>query len=100
MMKIETSENRLLVSGVTELSALNARELKAEVMQHFVAPLVTIEFEASELGFIDSSGLGALISLQKATSLRDGVLRIVNPSEQTQQILELTRLHRVFEIVA
>lgn len=99
-MNIETIEKQLKVSGVSELSALNARELKAEVIKKFDNGIVDIDFDASELGFIDSSGLGALISLQKATSMRNGLLRIIRPSEQTQQILELTRLHRVFEIVA
>lgn len=99
-MNIETNDKRLKVSGVQELSALNARELKTEVMKNFADGMISIDFDASELGFIDSSGLGALISLQKATSLRSGSLRIISPSEQAQQILELTRLHRVFEIVA
>lgn len=99
-MNIETIDNRLKVSGVQELSALNARELKAEVIKKFDEGIVSIDFDASELGFIDSSGLGALISLQKASSLRSGALRIISPSEQVQQIFELTRLHRFFEIVA
>ena len=53
----------------------------------------------SRTRFLDSSGLGALISIHKTLCSRQGVVRIVNPTPQVQQILELTRMHRIFEIV-
>jgi anti-anti-sigma regulatory factor len=40
-----------------------------------------------------------LITLHKKVCARGGGLRVVNPSPGARQILELTRLHRVFEIV-
>jgi anti-sigma B factor antagonist len=49
--------------------------------------------------FLDSCGLGALISLHKTACTRNGAVRLLNPTPPVQQILELTRLHRVFEIV-
>ena len=58
-----------------------------------------LELDLSDAKFIDSSGLGALIALQKTMAMRHGVLRIVNPTSTVVQVLELTRLHRVLEIV-
>jgi len=49
--------------------------------------------------FLDSSGLGTLISLHKTLRARNGTVRLLKPAPNVQQILELTRLHRVFEIV-
>lgn len=97
-MRIEINHNQLTVQDLRELSAVNAREVKEKVTQQFAECLTAIAFDASQLTFIDSSGLGVLISLQKATALRSGRFSILDPSSQTRQILELTRLHRVFDI--
>ena len=55
--------------------------------------------DLSQTRFVDSSGLGMLIALHKTMVGRGGSVRILNPTPSVQQILELTRLHRVFEIV-
>jgi len=39
------------------------------------------------------------VALQKTAAERQGRIRLLNPTPRVQQILELTRLHRVFEIV-
>jgi anti-sigma B factor antagonist len=51
--------------------------------------------DLSEVTFIDSSGLGALIGGLKAARLAGGDLRIARPAEQARVILELTTLNRV-----
>lgn len=40
-----------------------------------------------------------LISLHKMTCSRNGIVRLLNPTPGVLQILELTRMHRIFEIV-
>jgi len=61
--------------------------------------LKNIEIDLSQTMFLDSCGLGALISLHKTACTRSGAVRLLNTTPPVQQILELTRLHRVFEIV-
>jgi anti-sigma B factor antagonist len=58
-----------------------------------------IEIDLSQTRFVDSCGLGALIALHKTACDRKGWMRLVNPTPAVQQILELTRLHRILEIV-
>ena len=58
-----------------------------------------LEIDLSAITFLDSSGLGALIALHKSMRSQNGTLRLVNPAPSASQIIELTRLHRVFEIV-
>jgi anti-anti-sigma factor len=49
---------------------------------------------------MDSSGLGALFALYRATAQRDGVtLRLLSPMPEIQQLLELTQMQQLFEIV-
>lgn len=45
--------------------------------------------------FIDSSGVGALISGLKAARLAGGDLRITAPTVQVRTVLDLTKLNRV-----
>ena len=50
--------------------------------------------DLSRTDFIDSSGLGALVSGLKAARQAGGDLRIAAPTAQVQSVLALTRLDR------
>ena len=54
--------------------------------------------DLSKVPFVDSSGLGALISGMKATRLAGGDLRIAQVGEQARLILELTTLDKVMKL--
>ena len=56
-----------------------------------------IVVELSSTEFIDSSGLGALISGLKTTRQAGGDLRIAAPTQQVETVLSLTNLHRVLK---
>ena len=60
---------------------------------------VLLDLELSRLVSVDSSGLGSLIALHRTLRLRGGTVRLIRPTASLVQILELTRLHRLFEIV-
>jgi anti-sigma B factor antagonist len=98
-MRINSTDFILIVSGLNELVANNAEQVRDDVRSALKNEHTTIEIDLSETGFMDSSGLGILISLHKTMCARNGQIKLVNPSPSTQQILELTRLHRLFEIV-
>lgn len=99
-MNIERKDTTLQVSEIHELTAATAPEVKNHLRLQFADGLVNIDFDCSSLMFVDSSGLGALISMQKLANERGGKLRLLAPKATMLQVLELTRLHRVFEIVA
>jgi anti-anti-sigma factor len=54
---------------------------------------IVVDLSGTE--FIDSSGLGALISGLKAARQAGGDLRIAAPSKQVIAVLEVTNLNRV-----
>ena len=54
---------------------------------------IVVDLSATE--FIDSSGLGALISGLKVARQAGGDLRIAAPTRQVRTVLELTNLNRV-----
>ena len=88
------------VSGLTELIAANAAQVRDDIRNALPASATSLDLDLSGVTFLDSSGLGALISLHKTMRSRNGTVRLINPAANVRQILELTRLHRVFEIVA
>jgi anti-sigma B factor antagonist len=98
-MKVQTQGETLNVSGIKELGAANSQTFRDEVRGALGERQKNIEIDLSETMFVDSCGLGALISLHKTTCNRNGTVRLLNPTPPVQQILELTRMHRIFEIV-
>jgi anti-sigma B factor antagonist len=98
-VKLSAQGETLSIGGLKELSAANANAFRDEVRAAMSRKLKNIEIDLSEASFLDSCGIGALISLYKTVSSRRGTVRLLNPSAPVQQILELTRMHRVFEIV-
>jgi anti-sigma B factor antagonist len=57
-----------------------------------------IVVDLGQVTFIDSSGLGALISALKATRQAGGDLRIADVPEQVMTVLRLTNLDRVLRV--
>lgn len=54
--------------------------------------------DAQELTFIDSMGLGALISLLRRVRSHDGEVKVSGLTRDVRSIFEITRLHRLFDI--
>ena len=99
-MKTETPDAQtLVVSGLDELVAANAAQVRDNIRAALQPGHTCLRVDMSATTFLDSSGLGTLISLHKSLRTQNGTVQLVNPSGTVRQILELTRLHRVFEIV-
>jgi len=100
-MKIQNSGEILSISEIKELGAANSETFRQEVREALPIKLKAIEVDLSQTQFVDSCGLGALIGIYKMASSHNGgvAVRLLNPKPSIQQIFELTRLHRIFEIV-
>ncbi len=99
-MHIQSPDGHTLrVSGITELAAANAAHVRDSVRAALQPHSTSLELDLSQTTFLDSSGLGVLIALDKTMRLRNCSLRILRPGPSVMQILELTRLHRLFEVV-
>ena len=87
------------ISGIKELSAANATLFQENTLAVFSNELTDIEVDFSEAHSLDCSGLGVLLSLDRVCRDRNGKMRLRNPSPPVDQMLELTRMERVMEIV-
>jgi len=56
--------------------------------------------DCTNLTFIDSMGLGALISLLRRVRSRNGDVKVAGLSDEVKTIFEITRLHRLFDVCA
>src|SRR3954467_8481411 len=101
-MKILDSGDILKISNIKQLSADTSDFVRDEVCAAVAPGVKAIEIDLSETDFVDSCGLGALVSIYKFVNRRHAAIPVclLNPLSSVQQILELTRLHRIFEIRA
>lgn len=51
-----------------------------------------------EVDYIDSGGLGSLVSALRQTRSVEGDIRVSGLSGKVRSVFELTRLHRIFEV--
>ncbi|HEX4809110.1 MAG TPA: STAS domain-containing protein [Bryobacteraceae bacterium] len=97
-MKTET--NRVGQTTVIKLlerrlGADKAGEFKAEIGKYVEAGETKIVLDLAELSFMDSSGLGALVSVLKMIGKR-GDLTIAGTQATVQTLFRLTRMDKVF----
>jgi anti-sigma B factor antagonist len=98
-MKIQIQGDTLRITDVRELGAANSNTFRDQARSAMSESQRNIEIDLSQTSFVDSCGLGTLIALHKTACSRRGMVRLLNPTPSVQQILELTRMHRIFEIV-
>ena len=59
--------------------------------RHFVLNLGAVDY-------IDSSGLGQLISIWTSIRNKSGQMTILNPNKRVQRLFDITRLNSIFEV--
>src|SRR2546430_17106769 len=79
-MQFEIRGETLSVVGVRELGADNSQAFREQVRAALPERLKNIEIDLSQTRFLDSCGLGALISLRKTANRRNGKGRLLNPN--------------------
>ena len=98
-LKTETSGSIMVIYvRETRLDAHNSEELKVEMNRLFEGGARNLIVDLKDVRFIDSSGLGVLVSGFKNASTRQGTLKLSGLQTQVRSMFELTRLHRVFDI--
>lgn len=97
-MNLETSPHGTDATVVRcdgRLTMVTAPALKTAVTAAVADGRPRVVVDLSGVGFIDSSGLGALVSGLKETRQAGGDLRIVGATAQVLTVLGLTNLDRV-----
>ncbi len=76
----------------------NRQELKQKVLDEIERGERKFLVDFSQTGYIDSSGLGVLVSLSKKIREAGGELRLANLNDDLKTLFELTKLDSLFQI--
>ena len=89
---------RTVVTASGELDVATAPELRGYLHQLVDAGAATLVVDLTDVGFLDSTTLGVLISVHKRLAEADGVVELVVPHARLLRIFQITGLDRVFTI--
>ncbi len=78
----------------------NRQELKQKVLDEIERGERKFLVDFSQTGYIDSSGLGVLVSLSKKIREAGGALRLANLNDDLKTLFELTKLDTLFHIAS
>lgn len=76
----------------------NRQELKQMVLDELESGTRKVLVDFAHTGYIDSSGLGVLVSLAKKLREDGGELRLANLNDDLRTLFELTKLDTLFPI--
>ncbi|WP_246939630.1 STAS domain-containing protein [Bacillus pinisoli] len=99
-MKVEIA----LINGVVHVSlggkmyVQEAMKLREEISAYVEKGYKDFDFDLGALEYIDSTGLGVLIGLQKQAVSNNGNLTVRGLKGPVKEIFYLTRLNLVFKI--
>jgi anti-sigma B factor antagonist len=87
-----------LVEVEGQLIVGNRQELKQQVLEQLEGGDRKFVIDFANTGYIDSSGLGVLVSLSKKIREQGGELRLSSLNEDLRTLFELTKLDTLFKI--
>ena len=87
-----------LVEVEGQLIVGNRQELKQQVLDRLDGGDRKFVIDFANTGYIDSSGLGVLVSLSKKIREQGGELRLSSLNEDLRTLFELTKLDTLFRI--
>jgi anti-anti-sigma factor len=96
--QVSQSGGITLVEVEGQLIVGNRQELKQRVLEHLEGGERKFVIDFSNTGYIDSSGLGVLVSLSKKIREQGGELRLSSLNEDLRTLFELTKLDTLFRI--
>ncbi len=80
------------------LDASNVKQFKQEI-QPFTARHSKMVLDLSAVTFLDSAGLGALLSCLRQVSSQGGDLKICSATKPVRALLQLVRMHKIVDIL-
>src|SRR5438445_4628351 len=92
---LKKDKSGVVIVGVEgQLIVGNRQELKQKVLDALEEGSRKFVIDFSKTGYIDSSGLGVLVSLSKKIREQGGELRLAGLNADLQTLFELTKLRR------
>lgn len=97
-MKLTECQQYILLESQPRLDSQGGNRLKEQVLAIPVEHPKLWIIDLASVEFIDSSGLGALVTVLKSARRQGCRLVLCHPSATVKLILEISQLDRVFEV--
>ena len=100
-MKIETAVKDGILSVRLSgdlIGSPDTQQLLQAVDQHLGEDVRHCAVDLSEVRYVNSTGIGVLVSLLTKFRSRGGELVLINPADHPRRMLALTKLNAVFSI--
>jgi anti-sigma B factor antagonist len=93
----KTGDVTIVVLPGGQLDASNAKDFKRDIAP-LLEPRGKVVFDLAGLQFVDSSGLGAILSCLRHLNAGGGELKLCGMSKPVRALFELVRMHKIFDI--
>jgi len=98
-LTLDSSKRELRIKiNVPKFDAARTSEFKASVEAKWDNHITSVFIDFSEVHFIDSSGVGALLGIQKRLDPQAPPIVIENANKHVEEVIKLLRLQRVFSL--
>lgn len=78
----------------------DTQSLLDSVNRHIEEAITNCAVDLSDVRYINSSGIGTLVSLLTKFRSRGGELVLINPADHPRKMLALTKLNNIFTVAA
>lgn len=95
-LSTENNDVEAVVHASGRITAATSAQLQTTV-RALIPGSKRVVLDLKEVHYIDSSGIGALVSLHLAASRSQSALELINLQPRIRDLFELTRLMTVFE---
>lgn len=101
MLKTEIVDNKLVgvLENTDRINATIAQEIKKELTNALVEGDYNLILDLSNIRFIDSTGIGVLISALKTSRQNEGVFLLKSVQKDVMSLLTLMKLDKVFDFI-
>lgn len=99
MQEVRVENKKVLVRLSGKLYVEEASTLREKMIEYTGIGYKDFIIDLTEVTYIDSSGLGVFVSIQKKAIQNGGGVKIKGLNGVVKELFELTRLDRVFEII-
>ena len=95
-MKNVDDQMNIILAG--SIYVEDAKELREKIADLIEKGQINLLFDLSQVDYIDSTGLGMFVSINKQAQKRGGSIMLKGLQGLVKEVFELTRLTKVFEI--
>lgn len=75
-----------------------AAEFRGKLYQYMSEGIMNFVFDFEKCTFIDSTGLGVMVSVYKKCMENSGSIRVIHMNDKVYKVFKLTRLDTIFNI--